>query len=302
MADASYTTGKVRIGTWNTEFAKPGSVRGERVRPILAAPECDILCVTEGCAAVFPDDGDTIEGGNDPCYPLEEGQRTVLLWRSLGKTASGAWRCRRADSVAGTTRTPIGRLTVVGVCIPWHFACVATGCRNRNPGNSTWTGSLRSDAGSLRSDERPMRQPRGGPSCSATSINGSQELDPGRRKSRPLRYARHSKGCASRPTASCRGRLATPAAPARQTSAKTSGKPRWTWTRRVLKPAATTNSSTTSLTLRTWPSPAPKPAMAPTEPSASSPGALPTNPCRITTESGRTSRPSNVRRLNARRA
>lgn len=134
MADASATTGKARIGTWNTEFAKPGAVRGERVRPILAAPKCDILCVTEGYAAIFPEDGDTIEGGDDPCYPLKEGQRTVLLWsKKPWEDRERGLEMPTGGFVAGTTETPIGRLTVVGVCIPWHFACVKDGCKNRSP-------------------------------------------------------------------------------------------------------------------------------------------------------------------------
>ncbi len=134
MRDVSATTRKVRIGTWNTELAKPGFVKGERIRPILAAPDCDVLCVTEGHPGLFPKDGYTIEGGDDPCYPLEDGQRNVLLWSKepWGNDACGL-EMPKGGFVAGTTTTPIGRLTVVGVCIPWHFACVTTGCKNRPP-------------------------------------------------------------------------------------------------------------------------------------------------------------------------
>lgn len=134
MADASATTGKVRVGTWNTELAKPSSVRGKRVRPILAAPGCDVLCVTEGHLDIFPDGGYTIEGGDDPCHPLEEGQRNVLLWsKAPWRDVECGLEMPTAGFVAGTTETPIGRLTVAGVCIPWHFACVATGCKDRPP-------------------------------------------------------------------------------------------------------------------------------------------------------------------------
>ena len=134
MSSASPLIPRVRIGTWNTEFAKPGGVRGERVRPILAAPECDILCVTEGYAEIFPNGGHTIAGGDDPCYPLTEGQRNVLLWsKEPWKNVESGLEMPKGGFVAGTTTTPIGRLTVMGVCIPWHFACVATGCKNRPP-------------------------------------------------------------------------------------------------------------------------------------------------------------------------
>ena len=44
----------LRIGTWNTYWAKPGAERGRRVADALAAPGCDILCVTEGYAGILP--------------------------------------------------------------------------------------------------------------------------------------------------------------------------------------------------------------------------------------------------------
>ena len=135
MADTPAKVKKVRIGTWNTELAKPGFVKGERIRPILAAPDCDVLCVTEGHPDIFPDGGYTVEGDDDPCYPLEEGQKKVLLW------SKEPWECVELGPrempegrfVTGITKTPIGSLTVVGVCIPWHFAHVSTGRKNRRP-------------------------------------------------------------------------------------------------------------------------------------------------------------------------
>ena len=123
----------VRVGTWNTELAKPGSVRGKRVRPILAAPDCDILCVTEGYAKIFPDGGN-IRGGHDPGYPIVEGQKNVLLWSKEpweNVRRVGPHQMPEGGFVAGTTKTPIGSLTVVGVCIPWFHAHVLTGRRDR---------------------------------------------------------------------------------------------------------------------------------------------------------------------------
>lgn len=131
MSDAQATR-KVRIGTWNTERAKPGADKGKLIRPILAAPDCDVLCATEGHPDIFPDGGCTREGGDDPCYPLGKGQSNVLLWsRKRWENVKCGLEMPTGGFVAGTTETPIGRLTVVGVCIPWHFACVTTGCENR---------------------------------------------------------------------------------------------------------------------------------------------------------------------------
>ena len=127
---------RVRIGTWNTELAKPGSARGKRVQPILAAPDCDILCVTEGYAEIFPDGGNMVAGADDPGYPIVEGQKNVLLWSKEpweNVRRVGPQRMPEGGFVAGTTTTPIGSLTVVGVCIPWHFAHVKIGRKNRRP-------------------------------------------------------------------------------------------------------------------------------------------------------------------------
>lgn len=52
-----------RIGTWNTQWANPRGAKGDRVRAALAAPGCDLLCVTEGSAGLLPTEGHVIDGG-----------------------------------------------------------------------------------------------------------------------------------------------------------------------------------------------------------------------------------------------
>ena len=44
----------LRFGTWNTNWAKPGTERGRCVSKRLDAPGCDLLCVTEGYAGILP--------------------------------------------------------------------------------------------------------------------------------------------------------------------------------------------------------------------------------------------------------
>ena len=130
----------VRIGTWNTEWAKADSPRGKRIRPLLAAPDCDILCVTEvGTAEILPKGGNIIDAGTDWGYEIPKaspGRRKVLLWSRRPWTP--VFDPLQADLpggrlVAGTTETPIGKITVVGVCIPWRDAHVTTGMANRKP-------------------------------------------------------------------------------------------------------------------------------------------------------------------------
>ena len=128
----------VRIGTWNTEWAKPGWARGDRVSALLAKPDCDILCVTEGYAKILPEGGHTIDAGSDWGYAAKEGRRKVLLWSK--EPWSGPWSefgPSRSDwfpsgrIVGGTTQTKAGPLMVIGACIPWADAHVRTGRKDR---------------------------------------------------------------------------------------------------------------------------------------------------------------------------
>lgn len=120
---------RIRVGTWNTAWAAPA--RANRIRSILEAPKCHVLCVTEGRAGLLPSGGHVIDGGADWGYPIVPGRRKVLLW------SEAPWRkidhgpeSMSGRFVAGATETPIGELTIVGVCIPWDGSHVKGGRRN----------------------------------------------------------------------------------------------------------------------------------------------------------------------------
>ena len=126
----------VRIGTWNTEWAKPSSIRGNIISEKLAASGCDVLCVTEGFAGILPDGGHVIDAGKDWGYPIYKGRRKVLLWSKRPWTphidAVGCADLPGGRFVAGSTDTLSGTfLTVVGVCIPWSGAHVSGGRKDR---------------------------------------------------------------------------------------------------------------------------------------------------------------------------
>lgn len=126
----------IRVGTWNTEWAKPVSTRGNIIGDKLAASGCDILCVTEGFAGILPDGGHVIDAGKDWGYPIRKGRRKVLLWSKQPWTphidAVGSAELPKGRFVAGVTETPSGIcLTVVGVCIPWSGAHVNGGSKDR---------------------------------------------------------------------------------------------------------------------------------------------------------------------------
>ena len=124
----------VRVGTWNTDWAVPGSDRGIRVADALKKPGCDILCVTEGWKDILPAGGHTIDAGLDCSYGHEEPWPPVLVWSrqpwaAVDVGSSGALPAGRL--VAGITPTALGPLAVVGVCIPWRNAHVRTGRKDR---------------------------------------------------------------------------------------------------------------------------------------------------------------------------
>ncbi len=56
---------KLHIGTMNTEWAAPKSVRGALVRDQLADARCDIFCISEGSAGLLPTSGPFIYAGSD---------------------------------------------------------------------------------------------------------------------------------------------------------------------------------------------------------------------------------------------
>ena len=125
----------IRIGTWNTEWAGPGTKRGIIISEKLAASACDLVCVTEGFAGILPNGGHVIDAGKDWGYKIpksQEGRRKVLLWSKQPWTphidAVGSAELPKGRFVAGITETLSGAcLTVVGVCIPWRDAKVKAG-------------------------------------------------------------------------------------------------------------------------------------------------------------------------------
>ena len=125
----------VRIGTWNTNWAKPGSDQGKRVRATLRAPGCNVLCVTEGSKEILPDSGNVIEAKGDWGYqPKWDGCRKVLLWSEQqwsDRDRVGSDELPPGRFAAGVTDTPVGPLTIIGVCIPWANAHAGSGRNDR---------------------------------------------------------------------------------------------------------------------------------------------------------------------------
>ena len=99
----------VRIGTWNTEWAGPSGPKGKLVKAALAAPGCDVLCVTEGFAGILPDQQNVIKGCQDWGYPVRDDRRKVLLWSKRPWTDAdlvGSEGLPGGRYIRAVTRTP----------------------------------------------------------------------------------------------------------------------------------------------------------------------------------------------------
>ncbi|MEZ5381574.1 MAG: endonuclease/exonuclease/phosphatase family protein [Microthrixaceae bacterium] len=127
----------LRLGTWNTQWATPSSratSRGRAVAERLAGAGCDVLAATEVLPEVLPP-GHLADAGRAWGYPVrDDRRRKLVLWSAepwqdvqLGEPGTPL----HGRYVRGTTETPIGAVTVVGVCIPWPHCHVTTGRKDR---------------------------------------------------------------------------------------------------------------------------------------------------------------------------
>jgi endonuclease/exonuclease/phosphatase family metal-dependent hydrolase len=124
----------IRIGVWNCEWKTPKSVKGKRIAEKLAGLDADILCVTEGYRNLFSPHGNVISSHPDCGYPIVKDRRKVLLWTRddwIFTDQIGSPTIPKGRYVSGVTETPLGFLTVLGLCIPWHMAHVTSGKKNR---------------------------------------------------------------------------------------------------------------------------------------------------------------------------
>lgn len=108
--------------TWNVEWATP---RARRTAEILRridhhAPE--VVCLTETHAGLMGQHGHTICSQADAGYGANEHRRKVMLWSSKPWTNVddlGVDSMPPGRFVSGVTRTSLGEIMVIGVCIPW---------------------------------------------------------------------------------------------------------------------------------------------------------------------------------------
>ena len=119
----------LKISCWNSDWATPSSKRGKF---FIDKFDSNIICIKEGYEILLPHDGYIISSHEDYGYKSKKGRRKVILW------SKNKWT--DIDQI-GSKEIPTGRfisgitngIKIIGLCIPWRFAHVTTGRKDRKP-------------------------------------------------------------------------------------------------------------------------------------------------------------------------
>lgn len=112
----------LKIVNWNIEWATPRSRRTPEILWRIAQHAPEVVCLTEAHVGLLAQDGHVICSRADYGYGIKEDRRKVVLW---SKEPWGQVDDVGIDSltpgrfVSGITRTSLGAVRVVGICIPW---------------------------------------------------------------------------------------------------------------------------------------------------------------------------------------
>ena len=111
----------VRVATWNVRWATPTSRKTPEIHRRLDELAPDVVCATEADNRLLSQDGHTICSQPDFGYPQTAGRRKVALWsRETWKQVDnvGNDSLSLGRFVSGVPQTPLGEISVVGICIP----------------------------------------------------------------------------------------------------------------------------------------------------------------------------------------
>ena len=121
----------LKLLNWNVEWAEP-KWKAAELQSRIAQHAADLICLTETGTArlALPPDGHSIcpqDNWGQPFRKGQEGRRKVLLWSRAPWQAVddvGHASLPPGRFVSGVTRTGVGEVTVIGVCIPWSLSRV----------------------------------------------------------------------------------------------------------------------------------------------------------------------------------
>ena len=119
----------MKISCWNSDWATPTSKRGKF---FIEKFNSDVICLTEGYESLLPKNGYIISSDKDYGYETKNGRRKVILWSKSKWTdidQLGSKEIPAGRFVSGITNG----IKIIGICIPWRFAHVSTGRKDRKP-------------------------------------------------------------------------------------------------------------------------------------------------------------------------
>ena len=142
----------MKLVNWNVNWATPRSNRFPKILDRVYQHSPEIICLTETHAGLLQG-GHAICAGPNYGYGIQKPHRKVVLWSRQPwehEDYIGDDRLPPGRFISGVTRTSLGELTVVGVCIPWSGS--RAGARYSGERQRTWEdheGSLEHLAGVL---------------------------------------------------------------------------------------------------------------------------------------------------------
>ena len=115
------------VVNWNVQWATPRSERSPEILQRIAKHDPEVVCLTEADAELLAQDGHgyTICSQPDYGFGAVRNRRKALLWskepwREVDCLGDASWTVGRF--VSGVTNTPLGEVTVLGICIPWSHS------------------------------------------------------------------------------------------------------------------------------------------------------------------------------------
>lgn len=115
----------LKVVTWNVEWAGPNSRRTAEILRRIDDLSPEVVCLTETHSGLLSQRGHTVCSQPDYGYAVKEHRRKVMLWSKEPWSSVddvGTDTMPPGRFVSGVTRTSVGRVAVVGVCIPWFMS------------------------------------------------------------------------------------------------------------------------------------------------------------------------------------
>ena len=122
VANRREQTMTLKVLTWNVEWAGPRSRRAPEIRNRINAHTPDVICLTEANVHLLSEPGHIICSQPDAGYKVIANRRKVILWSRepwYQVDNFGIESMPPGRFIAGVTQTSLGKITVLGICIPW---------------------------------------------------------------------------------------------------------------------------------------------------------------------------------------